>query len=326
MPHPLIMTDWQTYTDESEIADLIPDTIEIEVKGGTKVYPLKDENGRIITRHLPVETPMSYCKNKDYAGQEEIFACCNIGLKIGEAVIKPPSLGVFSLLEAMGNKFLIDFYETTTMEKFHALYYNEFRAEAAFLCRDNYYSPGEYVPYDPKDKSTHTELDRQTIKYIDYLIEEKGVDLESVEVWEKIYNMFVTSANGFEMLPNTGGSTRWLYGAETFGSIVAGVGQYLNKSFDELIWETPVALIGFSYVGMAKASDAKGVSRPKDPEDARRIRILSYLRERNGMLHPWQIDHPLYYSLSVYQEKHKSAVTELKKLQEAARQSKGIKS
>jgi hypothetical protein len=308
------VTDWHDYTDESEIIGLIPDEIEIEFKEGKKKIPLKID-GALFVAHLPVVVPVSYCKLKDYDGAEETFSCMNLGLRIGNAVIKPPSIGVFSLMESTNNPFPVDFTKTSTIQQFHALYFNEFREHAAELARDWAYE--EPPEFDPENEETWTELDKASMVYVDHL-GMQGVDLTSVETWEKILQLFGTSSNGFEMVPGSGGSRYW-FGGETIGAMVAGMGAELNVSAHDVMWNTPLALIGFMQAAKAKENGVKGVCRPRDRADMRRQRILAYLRELHGELHQWQIDKPLGHVLTPTQAKHRSAVRQFEKLQAQAK-------
>lgn len=308
------MTDWHNYESEDEIIDLFPDSIELDFKGGKKSIPLKVD-GKLFVAHLPVVVPLSYCKNKEYNAAEEILSAMGLGLRINDAVIKPPSLGVFSLMEITNNPFPVDFSKTTAIQQFHALYFNEYREESALMVRDWLADDGP--EFDPDDESTYTALDAAAIEYINRL-GEQGVDLTSVEHWIKILDFFSTASNGFEMVPGSGSSKYW-FGAETFGAMAIGVGQELNLTPNQIMWETPLTTIGFSYVAKARANGTKGVARPKDRADIRRQRILAYLREIHGELHPWQIDRPKDHILTPIQKEHKACVKKFEDLK------KGVK-
>lgn len=308
------MTDWRHFTDESEVIDLIPDTMTYDLKKGGKVtVPLK-ENGRIITKNLPVEVPLSYCKNKEYDGGSEALQCFGAGRIIDGHHFKPPVLGCYSLMEITNNPFPVDFSQCTTIQQFHVLYFLEMRMDALELVLD-WHSQDKV--FDMEDEDTWTDLDKAAISYIDMLIS-RGVKLERPETWYSIIEMFNESGNGFEMLPG-GGSSKYWYCAETLGAVVANIGADLNKTFDDIVWNTPLQLIGFAYVAKARLNGAKGVKRPKDTQDVRRHMILAYLRELHGELHPWQIADPDGHHLTDLQKKSRECVKRFESMKTKAK-------
>ena len=311
----IMANDWHTYEDESEIIDLIPESVTITDRAGVDtVYPMKDDNG-LVVKHLPVRVPLSYCKVREYNSAQETLSAMGIPWKIDGIEIKPPVLGAFTLMELTNNPFPVNFSETTTIQKFHALFFNEYRDQAANLVRDWHCRENE-IEFDPKDKSTWTDLDRAAEKYIDGLID-RGIDMMSLETWDKIVDYFSSSWNGFEMIPG-GGSSKYWFCSETIGSIVSGLMADLNCSYQQVLWEIPISTIGFAMVGKQKQNGTKGVHRPYCRADQRRQRILAYLRELHGELHQWQIDKPLKSVLTDEQSKHNSAVKELERLREEA--------
>ena len=307
--------DWRNYKKESEIAHFIPKEVEIDQPGRIKKkFQIKDDEGNIIyLKHLPVSVPYSYIKDKEYDGDEEIFSMHGIGLRLGEATIKPPCLGVFTMMEPLNNTFIINPLGVDPMKKFHVLFINEYRQAAAELCADVFYNPPENE-FDPDNTETWSALDIASYNYV-LELESKGVKIDEPATWLKIWKLFEAAAGGFEMLPPGGGS-KWLYGAEMAGKLIAAVGSTLNKTFDQIMWETPLTTIGFAMAGKSIMNGSKDVRRPKCPLDVRRQRILAYLREIHGELHQWQIDRPCKDGLTKEQMKHPQCVEKFNRIRD----------
>jgi len=136
---------------------------------------------------------------------------------------------------------------------------------------------------------------------------------------------FNTSFNGYSMIPGSGGGSKFLFGAETIGDVVASLGQSFNISIDDLLWNTPMIVIGHAIAASAKQNGAKGIARPKDPEDVKKQLILATAREYKGELHPWQIESPLTSRLTGIQGQSADLKKEFESLRAEAAKQAGMK-
>lgn len=311
--------DWHEYIDESEIIHLIPDSIEYTLTGGKNVTAPLKQGGRVITKHLPVEVPLKYCKNKEIDAGAEALQCLGYGCNISGKSFRPPVIGAFSLMEITNNPFPVNPESCTDMQLYHVLVFLEMRAAALPLVHDWYsFWDGRDAAYDLEDESTWTDLDIVAMNLVDNLLKQ-GVDVSDPEFWKKLLNMVNVCNGGFEMLPGSGSGSKYWYLGETIASLAATIGADLQIPIDELIWNTPLALIGFMHVSKSKMNGVNGVSRPKDTEDVRRQMILAFLREEHGELHPWQIRDPMRHNLTPRQEKHKNCVKRFDELRKTTK-------
>ena len=306
------------YTDESEVAKYLPQTV---TTSSGRVLPLFDDNGKIIAANLPAVVPGRYIKAADYQGDAEIFACMNVPIMVEGEQIKPPSLGVWSLLETYASPFVAEFGDG--IQKIHclrALYINEFReGAAADVYRWRYEFDEE--TFNAEDSDTWTDFDTRVIHYSTML----NFDTDAPENWWKIRLFFDLSFNGHSMIPSSGGGGKFLFGAETMGGIVAALGESFNVPFNDLLWNTPMIVIGHAIAAKAKQNGATGIARPKDPEDVRKQLILATAREYKGELHPWQVAEPLRSKLTNIQGEHENLKKEFEKLRAKAAKKAGKK-
>ena len=305
------------YTDESEVTQYLPKTI---TAGNGKEFPVFDAEGKAIAAHLPFSVPGRYIKIAEYQGDVEIFACLDVPLRVENQDIRPPSLGVWSLLETFASPFYHLGDGINLIDCCRALYINEYRASCA---RDVYNWRNEFdeESFDIADESTYTDLDRQVVEYGSSL----GFDIENADNWLEIRRFFEISFSGWAMIPPGGGSSKFMFGAETMGGVIASLGKSFSVPISTLLWETPVCLIGHATASAASQNGAKGVGRPKDPADIRKQLILAAAREYKGELHPWQIEEPLSRRLTAIQGEHEHLVTEFEELRAKAAKKAGRK-
>lgn len=305
------------YTDESEVTQYLPKTV---TTSSGKKLPIFDVDGKVIASNLPSVVPGQYIAQADYQGDREIFACLDIPLMIDGQEIRPPSLGVWSLLEAFKCPFVNQFGTGLDLiHCFRALYINEYRESIASSVYNWIYEGVD--EFDMSDDTTWSTFDEAVLEYAANL----SFDIKCPEHWYAIRMFFDMSFNGYAMIPPSGGGSAFLFGAETMGSVIAGIGSSFNMSINELLWETPMILLGHTTAATARNNGTKGVSRPKDPKDVRKQLILATAREYKGELHPWQIADPLKRKLTDIQARSKSAVNQFEKLRKEAAKNAGIK-
>lgn len=304
------------YTDETEVHQYLPQTV---TTAHGRVLPLFDADGRIISANLPSVVPGAYIQQEDYHGDKEIFACLDVPLTVGSYEVRPPCLGVWSLLESFKCPFVMEFGNgMDIIHCFRALYINEHRESIA---KDVYkWVYGGKDEFDIKDDTTWAEFDEDVLRWAGSL----PFDLNDSELWWEIRMFFDLSFNGYAMIPPGGGGSSFLFGAEAMGSVIASLGNSFNVPVRELIWGVPMILLGHSTAASAKANGVKGVSRPKSKADIRKQLILAAARDFKGELHPWQINEPLKRCLNANQQKHPKLVKQFERLRQQAAKAAGI--
>lgn len=272
----------------------------------TKKAPTEDQ-----LQAIPAEVPMHYVKDAYVNYDWEKMQCLGLSLHFDEVDIKPPSLGVWTVLELIDARaFVMDYPSATPMDVARALYINEFRQKAAreaslWLLEDN----SAKERYD-------TEWDKSVKAWAG-----KMMLFSSPESLAQIYEWFVTAWNGLTMFPQgaVNRESDW-FGAVKIGQIVAAVGSSINLTPAQLLWDTPVCLVSHTMAQSAIMNGTKFIARPKDPED-----VKHKLRETKekifaGELLQWQVDDPLNRQLTPHQKQYGGArlIREFEKLVEAA--------
>jgi hypothetical protein len=294
------------YTDESEVAQYLPKTV---TTGTGKELPVFDADGKIIAANLPSVVPGDFIKQEEYHGDAEIFACLNVPMIIGDYEVRPPSLGVWSLLETFACPFVNQFGTGIDMiHCYRALYINEFREDCALdVYRWREQNAEDNFIID--DEETWTDFDVKVLTFVES-ITAAGFDISEPTNWWKIRMYFNLSFNGHSMIPPAGGGGKFIFGAESMASVISGVGRNINVPAKELLWNTPLILIGHIMAAEARNGGVKGVCRPKDKQDIRKQLILATAREYRGELHPWQIMEPLKRCLTPIQKTNEKLVKE----------------
>lgn len=297
--------DWNDYTDESEIAKLIPESIEYEIRPDfVHTFHPKDEHGNLSQKlgDYPVRIPGRYIATADYLGDLEIFATMNLPIEIDGEPIPPPSLGVWSLLETLGSPFVSDFSECTNLDVYRAVFINKYREQSAPLVFDWFMSDirdGSH-PFDVAVMEAAGELKLGWFRKRRWPV---FAFAPTIENFLAIRRWFEISFHGYSMISGGAGGTGFWFGAEVIASNLVAVGQSMSLSVDELLWKTPTVIVGHANAAVARANRVS-VGRPKDHDDNRKQAILALARELNGQLHPWQIADPLHRPLTWLQRKH----------------------
>ena len=307
------------YTEEKEVHKYLPETV---TAGSGKVLSLFDGDGVIIQANLPAVVPSRYVKKAEYSGDSEIFACLDSPAMIEDEPIRPPSIGVWAMLEAIESPFVNQFGNGLDLiHCYRALYINRFRKESASDVYNFRFIHDRDKEFDYDDESTWSILDKKSIAYADVA----KFDLVDIKNWWDIRIFFDLSFNGYSMLPSTGGGgSEYLFGAETMGGIVSGLGaSFPSRSLDELLWETPMVLLGHATAALARSNGTKGICRQFCKQDIRKQLILATAREYKGELHPWQLDEPLRRQLTEIQKKNKGLVAKWDKIVNEANKKAG---
>jgi hypothetical protein len=234
-------------------------------------------------------------KTVDYDG--EIFACLGVPCVIAKHSFKPPSIGVFSLLEVIDSKIVNDFQHFSLMDFYRAAYILIHRQESAEDVREWKRDKGaerfEGQPSDwhPFDKKVYAYF-KDTEFTVSDMINFRSFLLD---------NTFA----GYEMIPNScpSGNRPYIFGADTLASIVRALLGSGIPIVGGVIWDLPLCIIGFISAARAAENGVKGVGRPKDLDDIKLQLKQANERESKGELHPWQIEEPHIYRPSEIQEK-----------------------
>ena len=241
--------------------------------------------------------PSSYIKNKKIDYDEEIFAVMSLPVRFAGVPVRPPSIGVFSLLEIIDSVFIKD-PSAATMMDFHRALYIAFHGEACVLEIREWVAAGGRESFDLDKRSTWLPWDFEVATF--------AIDHPATFADFAAFNVFLTEPtfSGYEMIPSMGASSSaYLFGADSIAGVFRIAGKATGMGYREIIWELPLALVGHLAAIEAKANGVQGVGRPKDPDDIKKQIADADIRESRGELHPWQIEEPHMYPLEPLQVK-----------------------
>lgn len=206
-------------------------------------------------KRKPVMIPASICKREYVDYPLEMLACLDAPLRFGELVIRPPTLGVFMLLELTGNDFFPHPETCSFMELGRALWIARERRRALPAVERYIYADNARP------------LDRGAKEVLAAGGEELIANLPRVRGY-----LHALPWNGFRMLPESEEKLPpcpFLFDGEKAG-ILAAMAASLHITYDQLFWETPVTLLGLIAAGEARRNKIQGVGRPVDHEDVKR--------------------------------------------------------
>jgi len=253
----------------------------------------------------------------DYDG--EIFAMMDLGLPVdtedGQTYfVRPPSFGVWSLLETFESPFVTNLEDCTFLDVWRAMYINEKRSACASQVRDWFYGSGKDV--DPENSETWQAWDNDCAAWADTVKIDWNYWALRIREW------FQLSFNGTAMLPKTiGSSSEYWFGADTLGLVLATVGHVQGYDLHGVLWEIPFSIVSHTIAQHVHINNPKiPVARPKDEQDIRLQLRLAEEREERGELHPWQVKEPLEYDLTQAQTVNNPGLREqYERMRDAAR-------
>jgi len=279
---------------------------------------------------IPVTVPADYIKDKDVDMDLETFACLDGSVVVDGFSMRAPSLGVFAVLESFDCKAIGNPAEAGIEDWMRVFYVNHFREACVQDVQKWIADKGSEYVRDalPENEVDWHPFDKKVAEwamsdcFFSMLTDQdaKGVADRMQKAFKSISAWFDVCFTGFDMLPSgTAGGTH-MFGAEAIGSIIAGVGGILNVSYKQILWDTPITVVGHAVAAQAKSNGAEGVSRPKCPEDIKNQLKLAKETIHSGKLLPWQIDLPLQHNLHEFQQEHFPRLQkELDKLREQAK-------
>jgi hypothetical protein len=259
-------------------------------------------------------------KEQDYDG--EIFAALAIPVVIAGHTFRPPSVGVFALLEILDSKIVSDFEGAAIIDFYRAAYVMIFRENCAASVMQWKREGGAELFSGPA-KNWH-QWDKDVCDYF------ANTDFRPSDFIEFRKLLMGATFAGYEMIPDNGPSSHrpYLFGADTIAQICRNLSG-MGITMREMIWEAPLCLCGFISASAAKENGTKGVGRPKDPESIKSQIAEANEREERGELHPWQVEEPNIYRPTEKQIKANPEIVkqhnlELKKYLKKMRESKKI--
>jgi len=244
--------------------------------------------------NIPADVPQSFVKDRETNFLWEKMQCVNMPLIIDNYTIRPPSIGVWTMLEIMDTRaFVLDYENLTVHELARVLYVNEYRQAAindvnAWLQEDA----------GAKERG-ETELDAKALEWAETF------PFASVEAVIEVRKWFDVSWSGWAMFKGSGSSSEADYfGAVRIAGSAAACGSALNLTPNELLWEVSVCLVGHTAAQIAVQNGNKHIGRPKDEDDMIRVRAETKVMIAHGELLPWQKMDPCGYHLSEDQIKY----------------------
>jgi len=225
-------------------------------------------------------------KAVDY--DREILAIMGEGYRVGSWHFRPPSLGVWSLWEIIDSPIIKGDPDACLGDFWRLLWINDLRQSAVRYVAD-WVAGGK--PALPKAEGMAgwkkaCEMDRAVIRYA---MDSIPAGVLSLDGMAAIRGQVELCYSGYEMLPGGGGCNRkYLFAGEAYGAVCS----HSVAAHEELIWNTPMCLLGHVAAHNAVVNGVKGVGRPKDREDTKLQIRLANEAEARGELHQWQRDYP----------------------------------
>ena len=207
-------------------------------------------------------------------------------LSFGSSTIAPPVFGTWALLELLDCDFVHPSREPTPFGAVMAAYVAATGKDAvpfvdAYLAADN-------KPETLED-SQNCPLMGRAVEWALSVGADPETDYPRLREW--LFAGFV----GFAMIPGGGDSGECLFGIDSLGAMIAGVGSTLGRDWSSIMWDTPLVVIGHAVAQTARQNGTKGVGRPKDRQHMQEMFALEKECRKTGKLYPWQEDHPLVF-------------------------------
>jgi hypothetical protein len=225
--------------------------------------------------------PDRFIREKSIDFEGEILSCYGQGINTHGIYLPPITLGVVSMLELLDNKLLKG--EGATWFDFGVIFYLLKKKEKAVKLVAEY-ARGYKRP-----------LERAVKRFIFF----NSISLLSMP---RIAEHLETAFTGFDMLPRGGGSSLFIYGAETISNTAYICCEKLNKSYEEIVWHTPLTIIGHIMATNAIYNGIKGVGRRKDEDHLKYLFKRCKEWDEQEKLYPWQWLEPDIYHLEEYQD------------------------
>lgn len=239
--------------------------------------------------------PERFIREKKINFEDEILSCYGMGIKTHGFDFPPLTLGVMSMLELLDNK-LFKGEDATVFDFFVIFYIAKKKKKSVKLV-------AQYV------RGYKKPLERAVKLFA-------VINRLSILSMPRIKELIESAFYGFDMLPKGGGSSAFIYGAETISNLSYVCCEKLNKTYEEILWDTPLTLIGHIVASNAIINGAKGVGRRKDEDHIKKIFAKCKEWDEQEKLYPWQWLEPNIYRLEPYQNSVRIKKAHAKRLKE----------
>ena len=210
-------------------------------------------------------------------------------LRFGDSQVPPPTFGVWALLELADCDFVNPNAEATAYGGVMAAYIAATGSAAAPFV--NAYAAKDEKPTGLEEAvSQECPLMSRAVVWAES-IGATGDDYLALSDW--LYCAFA----GFQMIPGGEGGGDFVFGLDSYAAMAVTAGEALGVRWDELMWQTPLVVVGHAVAQRAKQEGTKGVARPKDKEHLREMLRTEKQCVAEKRLCPWHEQYPLAYPL-----------------------------
>ena len=224
--------------------------------------------------------PDRFIREKVIDYESEILSCYGVGIETHGIYLPPLTLGITSMLELLDNKLLKS--EDATVFDYGIIFYLIKKKQKAL----------KYVAKYVRGHKTPLEWRVRLFMLLNKI---------SLLSMPRIKEMIETAFTGFDMLPRGGSGGLFIYGADTIAGLAFTCCEKLNKTHEDIMWNTPLTLIGHMSAVNAASNGAKGIGRRKCELHLKALFAKCKEWDEQNKLYPWQWLEPDIYHLESYQ-------------------------
>lgn len=250
-----------------------------------------------------VHIPRWYIQEEFCDYKAELLACMGTSLTVNGLEIKPFTAGILSLLELINSQVWHDMNNCDYVSWGRCLYIVNNRKEALSAVIE--FIQAGRQDGDGKDYDVSLQLDYQLVDF--FKTHSNALKHSMAAIRSAFLNQLSVALSGFRMIPTSGrpgpGSGEFIFGATYITPQIMTACELLNVSYEEALWNIPIALIGHTAAVNFNRNDVKdrGIARPLDQNDLDEKMIEAERRTLAGELQGWQIMRPLDYPLTMEQ-------------------------
>jgi len=224
--------------------------------------------------------PDRFIRDKEIDFENEILSSFGVGIHTQGIYLPPLTLGIMSMLELLDNKVLKG--EDATIFDYAVIFYLIKKKDKALKHVANYV------------RGYKRPLELRVRLFM-------ALNKVSILSMPRIREHIETAFTGFDMLPRGGPSNGYIYGADSLAGVAFTCCDKLNKTYFDILWHTPLTLIGHITANNAIANGVKGVARRKCDEHLKFLFSKCKEWDEQNKLYPWQWLEPDIYGLEPYQ-------------------------
>ena len=251
-----------------------------------------------------VHIPRWYIQEEFCDYKAELLACMDSSLLVDGIEIKPLTIGILSLLELINSQVWHDINNCDVVSWGRCLYIVNNRKESVPAVIE-FISAGRQDG-DGKEPDANFKLDYQLDDFFQTHL--NALKHSMVAIRSAFYNQLSVAFSGSKMIPTISGrpgpgSGEYIFGATYITPMIMTACKLLNVSYEEALWNIPIALIGHTAAVNFANNDVKdrGIARPLDQNDLNMKMEEAEQRAINGELQPWQIMRPKDYPPTIEQ-------------------------